>query len=48
VTDPDAVAWQYLVVATVTLWTVAVGTRIDDAEQQGVKMWQDVISKNPT
>jgi hypothetical protein len=36
VTDPDAVAWQYLVVATVTLWTVAVGTRIDDAEQQGV------------
>jgi hypothetical protein len=36
VTDPDAVAWQYLVVATVTLWTVAVGTRIEDAEQQGV------------
>ena len=25
-----------LVVATVTLWTVAVGTRIEDAEQQGV------------
>jgi hypothetical protein len=36
VTDPDAVAWQYLVVATVTLGTVAVGTRIEDAEQQGV------------
>jgi hypothetical protein len=36
VTDPDAVAWQYLVVAVVTLWTVAVGTRIEDAEQQGV------------
>jgi hypothetical protein len=36
VTDSDAVAWQYLVVATVTLWTVAVGTRIEDAEQQGV------------
>jgi hypothetical protein len=36
VTDPDAVAWQYLVVATVTRWTVAVGTRIEDAEQQGV------------
>ena len=36
VTDPDAVAWQDRVVATVTLGTVAVGTRIDDAEQQGV------------
>jgi hypothetical protein len=36
VTDPDAVAWQYLVVATVTLGTVAVGTRIEDAEPQGV------------
>jgi hypothetical protein len=36
VTDPDAVAWQYLVVATVTRWTVAVGTRIDDAAPQGV------------
>jgi hypothetical protein len=36
VTDPDAVAWQYLVVAVVTRWTVAVGTRIEDAEQQGV------------
>jgi len=36
VTDPDAVAWQYLVVAPVTRWTVAVGTRIDDAAPQGV------------
>jgi hypothetical protein len=36
VTDPDAVAWQERVVATVTLGTVAVGTRIEDAEQQGV------------
>jgi hypothetical protein len=35
-TDPDAVAWQYLVVAVVTLWTVAIDTRIDDAEPQGV------------
>jgi len=31
VTDPDAVAWQERVVAPVTRWTVAVGTRIDDA-----------------
>jgi hypothetical protein len=36
VTDPDAVAWQERVVAVVTRGTVAVGTRIDDAEQQGV------------
>ncbi len=34
--DPDAVAWQYLVVAVSTLWTVAVGTRIEDAEQLGI------------
>ena len=36
VTDPDAVAWQERVVAPVTRWTVAVGTRIDDAAPQGV------------
>ena len=35
-TNPDAVAWQELVAATVTLWTVAIDTRIDDAEPQGV------------
>lgn len=33
---PDAVAWQYLVVAVATLWALAVGTRIEDAEQLGV------------
>jgi hypothetical protein len=30
----DAVAWQYLVVAVATLWALAVGTRIEDAQQQ--------------
>lgn len=34
--DPDAVAWQYLVMAVATLWALAVGTRIEDAERQGV------------
>ena len=34
--DPDAVAWQYLVVALATLWAVPVGTRIEDAEAQGI------------
>jgi hypothetical protein len=34
--DPDAAAWQALAAATVTLGTVAVGVRIDDAEPQGV------------
>ena len=34
-TNPDAVTWQELVMATVTQWTGDVGTRIDDAEQQG-------------
>jgi|GEM_PF-2475546 hypothetical protein len=33
-TDPDAVAWQERVVATVMLGTVAVSTRIGDAEQR--------------
>jgi hypothetical protein len=34
-TTPDAVAWQELVVAVVTRWTVAIGTRTADAEPQG-------------
>ena len=34
--DPDAVAWQDVVVAVATLWTLAVGTRIEDAQQMGV------------
>jgi hypothetical protein len=33
---PDAVVWQYPVVAVATLWALTVGTRIEDAEQQGV------------
>jgi hypothetical protein len=32
--DCDAAAWQYLVVAVATLWVVAVGTRIEDAQAQ--------------
>ena len=36
--DPDAAAWQALAAATVTLGTVAVGVRIDDAEPQGVPL----------
>lgn len=31
----DAVAWQYVVVAVATLWALAVGTRIEEAQQQG-------------
>lgn len=34
--NPDAVAWHYLVVAVATLWALAVGTRIEDAEQAHV------------
>lgn len=33
---PDAAAWQYLVVAVVTLWALTVGTRLEDAEQAGI------------
>lgn len=38
--DPDAVAWQYLVVAVATLWALVVGTRIEDAEQARVPAGQ--------
>lgn len=38
--DPDAVAWQYLIVAVATLWALAVGTRIEDAEHLGVPSGQ--------
>jgi hypothetical protein len=44
--DPDAVAWQYLVVAVATLWTLAIGTRIEDAAQQGVTPGQ--VRQPPT
>ena len=33
---PDRVARHWLVLAVATLWTVAVGTRVEDAEAQGV------------
>lgn len=35
-TDPDRVARHWLVLAVATLWTVAVGTRVEDADALGV------------
>jgi hypothetical protein len=34
--DPDRVARQWLVLAIATLWTVAVGTRVEEAKARGV------------
>jgi hypothetical protein len=34
-TDPDRVARHWLVLAVATLWVVAVGTRVEDAERRG-------------
>lgn len=35
-TDPDRVARHWLVLAVATLWVMATGTRVEDADQQGV------------
>ena len=35
-TDPDRVARYWLVLAVATLWVLAYGTRVEDAQQQGV------------
>jgi hypothetical protein len=34
-TDPARIARHWLVLAVATLWTLAVGTRVEDARQQG-------------
>jgi hypothetical protein len=42
-TDPDRVARHWLVLAIATLWTVAVGTRAEEAEARGIcptRLWR--------
>lgn len=35
-TDPERVARYWLILAVATLWTLATGTRLEDAEEQGI------------